>query len=324
MSPLLNINSIASSLACPRCRDALVCDENFLSCSNPTCLFAQARHFRVIGSHPVLVDFENSILAEDEVFATGAASLVTRRNAGPLKSFLLKLVFPTSAVTVKNIDRFIALAKEVDPNPTVLIVGGGTIGSGNDALYGDPAVRLIAFDVYCSPLTQFVADGHRIPFRNQCVDAVLVQAVLEHVLDPWRVVAEIHRVLRPGGVVYAETPFLQQVHEGAYDFTRFTESGHRYLFRNFALVDSGVVQGPGTQMRWTIGHLGRSIFRSPLVAKVLITLFFWVAYLDYICGPREAIDDACGVFFLGKRSDLEVMPREMVGHYKGAQVGPSR
>jgi len=56
-------------------------------------------------------------------------------------------------------------------------------------------------------------------------DAVWIQAVLEHVLDPVRVVAEIHRVLRPGGLVYSEIPFMQEVHEGAYDFTRFRLSG---------------------------------------------------------------------------------------------------
>src|SRR5205823_1246671 len=113
----------------------------------------------------------------------------------------------------------------VAANPTILVVGGGTVGSGTDALYRDPAVRLIAFDVYGSPMTQLIADGHQIPLRDESVDAVLVQAVLEHVLDPAKVVAEIHRVLRPNGIVYAETPFLQQVHEAAYDFTRFTESG---------------------------------------------------------------------------------------------------
>ena len=94
----------------------------------------------------------------------------------------------------------------------------------------DQAIRLIGFDIYCSTLTQFVADGHQIPLRDGSVDGVLVQAGLEHVLDPWRVVAEIHRVLKDDGLVYAETPFMQQVHEGPYDFTRFTESGHRYLF----------------------------------------------------------------------------------------------
>jgi SAM-dependent methyltransferase len=40
-----------------------------------------------------------------------------------------------------------------------------------------------------------------------------IQAVLEHALDPPVVVAEIYRVLKPGGLVYADTPFMQRVHE---------------------------------------------------------------------------------------------------------------
>src|SRR5207237_664581 len=31
-------------------------------------------------------------------------------------------------------------------------------------------------------------------------------------------------------LVLGDTPFMQQVHEGAYDFTRFALSGHRWLF----------------------------------------------------------------------------------------------
>jgi 2-polyprenyl-3-methyl-5-hydroxy-6-metoxy-1,4-benzoquinol methylase len=48
----------------------------------------------------------------------------------------------------------------------------------------------------------------RSAFGDGTCDAVVVQAVLEHVLQPDVVVAEIHRVLRPDGLVYAETPFM--------------------------------------------------------------------------------------------------------------------
>ena len=100
-----------------------------------------------------------------------------------------------------------------------------------EPFYPEPRIALVAFDIYASPQVQFVADAHHIPLEDGCFDAVIVQAVLEHVLEPGRVVAEIYRVLKPNGLVYAETPFLQHVHEGAYElFTRFTESGHRYLF----------------------------------------------------------------------------------------------
>ena len=118
----------------------------------------------------------------------------------------------------------------------MVVVGGGANQHGLDRLYQDPSINVIGFDIYGSDLVQFIADGHSIPLASGSVDAVVVQAVLEHVLDPPQVVREIHRVLRPDGIVYAETAFMQQVHEGAYDFTRYTESGHRWLFRDFELI----------------------------------------------------------------------------------------
>lgn len=44
-------------------------------------------------------------------------------------------------------------------------------------------------------------------------------------MEPWVVAEEITRVLKEGDFVYSEVPFLQAVHEGAYDFTRFTLGG---------------------------------------------------------------------------------------------------
>ncbi len=68
---------------------------------------------------------------------------------------------------------------------------------------------------------------------------------------------EIHRVLKDDGIVYADTPFMQQVHEGAYDFTRFTLSGHRWLFKNFALLDSTVWSAAPVLARELVGSLCR-------------------------------------------------------------------
>ena len=52
-------------------------------------------------------------------------------------------------------------------------------------------------------------------------------------------------MLKDDGLVYAETPFLQQVHGGPYDFTRFTHLGHRRLFRKFIELESGATAGAG-------------------------------------------------------------------------------
>ena len=104
----------------------------------------------------------------------------------------------------------------------MLIVGGGILGFGAGALASSPLVGLIETDVYIGRSTAVVCDAHDLPFADGSFDAVVIQAVLEHVIDPVRAVAELHRVLRPRGLIYSEVPFRQQVHEGAYDFTRWT------------------------------------------------------------------------------------------------------
>src|SRR5207244_1565848 len=63
--------------------------------------------------------------------------------------------------------------------------------------------------------------------------------------------AEIWRVLKPDGLVCAETPFMQQVHGGCYDFIRFSLLGHRRLFQAFEEVRSGIAVGPGTALAWS-------------------------------------------------------------------------
>lgn len=231
-----------------------------------------------------------------------------------------KILSPTKKSTVHNVARLIDDLSRLDGDAKLLMVGGGSVGQGMEPLYAHLNIHIYAFDVYSSPLVQFVADGHHIPLADEYFDAVVIQAVLEHVLQPAQVVAEIWRVLKPGGLVYSETPFMQQVHEGAFDFTRFTESGHRYLFRSFERLDSGANGGPGTQFMWSVDYLARSVFRSVIVGKMAKLAFFWTQYLDAIIPPQFAEDGASGVFFYGRKSQHPISPSDIIRHYRGAQA----
>jgi SAM-dependent methyltransferase len=267
----------------------------------------------------VLIDPEASIIDVARILATNGSSPVARAHGGRLlKSVMRRLANPRNTTAELYVDRLATdLVAETEGRPRVLVIGGGTIGNGIENFYDDSRLDLLAFDVYASDNIQFLADGHQLPLRDGTVDGVLIQAVLEHVLDPQAVVDEIRRVLRPGGLVFASTPFMQQVHEGPYDFTRFTESGHRYLFRHFTVRNSGASAGLGTQLLWSIVYFGRGIhFRAGQIARVS---FFWLPKLDHRLNPRVTIDGASGVFFYGHTSTEVVTPAEIVSYYSGAQ-----
>ena len=74
-----------------------------------------------------------------------------------------------------------------------------------------------------------IADAHLLPFKGDCFDIVYSIAVLEHVQKPWVVADEICRVLRQGGHVVVELPFLNVIHD-QHDYFRFTDKGIRSLF----------------------------------------------------------------------------------------------
>ena len=272
--------------------------------------------FPVVAGQPVLVDFQRSLLTRDWFERAGGASLVVRRNSR-VRAWKGALM-GTAAISARNIDGFRRSLSDT-PSPLLLMVGGATRGIGTEALYDDPKIRQIAFDIYPSKFTQFVADAHDIPLADGCVDGVCVQAVLEHVVEPLRVVSEIERVLKPNGVVYAETPFMQQVHEGAYDFTRFTELGHRWLWRRFEAIGRGPLGGPGLSLYWSTRYFLRGLLHSRRIADLASIPFALLALADRFMGRGDMIDGASGAFFLGRKRDDAVRLDTIVSEYMGAQ-----
>jgi SAM-dependent methyltransferase len=51
-----------------------------------------------------------------------------------------------------------------------------------------------------------VGDLHRLPFEDSSFSLVTANMVMEHVADPAVLLAEVHRVLRPGGIFLFHTP----------------------------------------------------------------------------------------------------------------------
>ena len=84
------------------------------------------------------------------------------------------------------------------------------------------------------------ADGYHLPFAAESFQAVLLVAVLEHTREPWRLLAEARRVLKPGGTVVIVVP------------NDWTMSAGRLLLGKFPIryPDHLTITTPRRMRRW--------------------------------------------------------------------------
>jgi SAM-dependent methyltransferase len=92
------------------------------------------------------------------------------------------------------------------------------------------------------PEADIQGDAHDLSrFAPDSFDMVISTAMLQYCHSPHVVASEIHRVLRPGGLLYLDAPFVQPYcdHHGIDDLWRFTKRGLLRLFGDFEIVECG-------------------------------------------------------------------------------------
>ena len=305
------------NLCCPidkksklnKCEDGYVCD-------NKDCLHSNsANAFPVINGVPIII----SEIQTDTVCSLEYGKTYVERPFSEL-STLKKLIVGESNTTKTNCKSFVDLLVKSADRPKVLVIGGGEKGSGTAELWNAKNIEIVSLDIYASNTTDIVCDAHYIPIEDNSFDGVWIQAVLEHVVEPIKVVSEIYRVLKSDGIVYAETPFMQQVHEGAYDFTRYTVLGHRYLFKEFEMIAIGGNKGPEQVLTWALRYFVWALTRSRKLAR-LVGLSFGLLMRPFasLMSNASMYDASSGVFFLGKKAKLKstISHKELIRLYKG-------
>ena len=306
---------LRAAMRCPACRGTLTERSSDLLCDG--C----ATRYPVLDGVPILINEANSLFSIDDFTSRRPTTVRPRAR---LKERAQKLL-PRLSLNPQgpaNSRRFADALLQQSPSPTVLVIGAGEGGSALAPLRDNPSVEIVASDVHVSSSTALVMDAHDVPFADETFDGVVAQAVLEHVVDPYRCVEEICRVLRPGGIVFSETPFMQQVHMGAYDFTRFTPLGHRRLFRRFEQIAGGPNGGQGMVLAWAWHFFLRGFAsgqRGKQLAEVIARLTaFWLPWFDHVLAGRPSTwDGAKGSFFVGRKSDRPLPDRELIQLYQG-------
>lgn len=302
-------SEIIEVLACPACKTKL----DKFECRSCDITFP------LVEQIPVLINEADSLFK----IADFTERTETTYKAPTKWKTTLKALVPSISINInaaENLGEFFANLAAENTGPRVLVIGGAVSGKGFSSI--PKQVTLVETDVAFGPRTSLICDAHDLPFLRGSFDGVIAQVVLEHVLDPAQCVAEIHRVLKKDGVVYAETPFMQQVHSGRYDFSRFSHLGHRYLFRHFSEINSGPTCGPAMVLAWTFCYFLQSFFRNKTLGQMAFFggsfAVFWLKYLDYFLIKKpNAYDASSCYFFLGRRSETNLSGRELVAGYKG-------
>ncbi|MDD2859921.1 MAG: methyltransferase domain-containing protein [Acidiphilium sp.] len=93
--------------------------------------------------------------------------------------------------------------------------------------------------------TDVLAIGEALPFADNSFDAAISLAVLEHVRDPFKCAQELLRVVKPGGELLVDVPFLQPVHGFPHHYYNMSAQGLANLFAGHSEVLSCTVPPHG-------------------------------------------------------------------------------
>jgi SAM-dependent methyltransferase len=148
-----------------------------------------------------------------------------------------------------------------------------------------------------------------LPIRSGSIDTVLGLSMMDHVAEPLRMLAEVRRVLRPGGVLLLEFPQMVPWHDEPYDYFRYTRSGIEWLLARagFETLDVLPVGGLMCRVGTTLTEGLNRINRGP--TRVLTEIPVRLLYV----GIHVVFEVLDRVWFT---------PREVIAHVVVARPRP--
>lgn len=172
----------------------------------------------------------------------------------------------------------------------------------------------VAVDFVAGPDTDVVGDVQRLPFRDGSIDLVFATGLFEHVEDERAVIAEIRRILRTGGLVHVEIPFLEAYHEDPIDVRRLTADGLDRAMRRegFRTLRRGGHIGPTVALvslaaRWSAlwfegeGRIAKALSFAVFTAASFVLWPF--KFLDGLLAKKKGAHGlSMGVYFTGEKT----------------------
>lgn len=178
------------------------------------------------------------------------------------------------------------------------------LGSGVKRIRPD----VINLDFYPFPSVDILVDISRLPFADNSVDAVINEFVLEHIQQPTAAVAEMKRILKPGGLIYISLPFIENFHSSPHDYNRWTKMGLRTLMQDFQEEKIGIRSGPASALVSILNEwLALLLSFGSRRLEQLWLMFFMVAtsplrLFDFLmCRLPNADNISFAFYYLGRK-----------------------
>lgn len=121
-----------------------------------------------------------------------------------------------------------------------------------------------------------IADlNEHLPVGDSVADTVLCLSVMEHLREPQSFLSEAHRILRAGGTMLLQVPFMWRVHEAPHDYFRYTKYGLEYMFAKAGFCEVQVYPQTGFWVMWTLklNYQTVRVIRGPSVIRTPVRLF---------------------------------------------------
>jgi SAM-dependent methyltransferase len=139
-------------------------------------------------------------------------------------------------------------------------------------------------------------------------DTVVCHQVLEHVRRPAAALDQMHRVLKPGGVLVVSVPHLSRRHELPHDYFRYTQEGLASAMSDAGFAVEEIVAYGGLlafvhhQVSMIVPGLVAGL---PLLGPLLVTVnapFSWIAVkLDELLDRARLLPT--GIIGIGRRAE---------------------
>jgi len=233
--------------------------------------------------------------------AGGRGMVAHYRRYGTLRGRIRGLLKPPSIVYDRNVARAYSWIYDTRGADTLVLSVGGGPGREN------PRVINLNLDAFDS--VDLVADGTNIPLVDSSIDTVTANAIVEHLPNPAALVAEMARVLRPGGYCQLMVPFLFPFHAYPSDYQRYSAEGVLELTRGFDKVELSVLTGPASALNVILREYVRLLVpggNRPPVRMLLNGVTGWLTfplkYLDLLLNRRaESAHLAAAFYYVGRK-----------------------